>query len=155
MQPQSLELEADRRHIGDRRRHSWRTLTYCGLRGRGRRKTARRKGHDYYLDRFPASLVMAGIGILLLSSIDALMTLKLLTLGAHEANYFMLRLMEAGNTSFIAGKTLITLIGVVFLITHAHFHLLGVTSGKQVLQILLGTYVALIIYELTLWAVLI
>lgn len=154
MQPQSLELEADRRHIGDRRRHSWRTLTYCGLSGRGRRKSARRQGQDYYLDRFPASLVFTGIGILLLSSIDALMTLKLLALGAHEANYFMLRLIEAGNTSFIAGKTLITLIGVVFLVTHAHFHLLGITSGKQVLRILLGTYVALIIYELTLWAVL-
>ena len=46
---------AERRQMHDRRVHSWRTLTYCGLKGRGRRRHARRDDYNYYLDWYDTS----------------------------------------------------------------------------------------------------
>ena len=39
------------RTITDRRSHTWQTLSYCGIRQRGRRTSARRQEHNYYLDQ--------------------------------------------------------------------------------------------------------
>ena len=79
----------ERREGHDRRRHTWRTLTYCGLQGRGRRHQVRRQHHSYYLDHYDDKLVFTGVLILLLSCVDALLTLTLLDRGAYEANYLM------------------------------------------------------------------
>lgn len=150
----SIERVNNRRSTGDRRKHSWRTVTYCGLSGRGRRREARRKGHDYYLDWYEPRLAWTAIGILLLSTLDAMLTLSLLTKGAYEGNYLMLQLLNVSNEAFIIGKTLITVVGVLFLLMHSHFHIFRITNGKRVLQILLAAYGVLIAYELTMLAVL-
>ncbi len=144
---------SERRRGADRRRHSWRTVTYCGLHGRGRRKQARRRDHSYYLDRYEHRLVLIGVLILLLSCLDALLTLTLLTKGAYEANYFMARLLEVGVRPFILTKVLLTAGGVLFLLMHAHFRLLRVTSGKHMLQLLASVYGLLIGWEIVLLGV--
>ncbi|TCK19272.1 hypothetical protein DFR30_2582 [Thiogranum longum] len=143
----------ERRDQLDRRRHSWRTVTYCGLHGRGRRRHARREGHNYYLDWYDPRLVMTGLGIVLLSCLDALLTLTLLNRGAYEANQFMAQLMEIGIGTFVATKIAITCIGILFLLMHSHFRILKVTSGKQVLKLLLSVYGVLILYEAVLLGV--
>ncbi|HHJ18187.1 MAG TPA: hypothetical protein ENJ80_16015 [Gammaproteobacteria bacterium] len=140
----------DRRVAVDRRRHSWRTVTYCGLHGRGRRRNARREQHSYYLDWYKPGLVFTGLGILLLSCLDALLTLTLLSHGAYEANYFMARLLESGDVVFIVTKVAITAVGILFLLMHSHFRLLSMTNGKRLLQVLLSVYGLLIAYELIL-----
>jgi len=151
-QPQAItgNQASDRRVAVDRRQHSWRTVTYCGLRGRGRRRSTRRDRHSYYLDWYEPGLVFTGLGVLLLSCLDALLTLTLLSRGAYEANYFMARLLESGDAAFVAAKVAITAAGILFLLMHSHFRLLSMTNGKRLLQMLLAVYGLLIAYELVL-----
>ena len=139
---------AERRQDEDRRRHSWRTLTYCGLRGRGRRHQVRRSDHSYYLDRYEPRLVMTGLLVLLLSCLDALFTLSLLSKGAYEANHLMAALLELGTHPFVITKVAVTAIGVLFLLMHSHFRILRVTNGKRMLEVLAGVYGLLIVWEL-------
>lgn len=141
---------SERRQDEDRRRHSWRTLTYCGLQGRGRRHQVRRNNHSYYLDRYQPRLVMTGLLVLFLSCLDALFTLSLLGMGAYEANHLMAALLELGIEPFVFTKVAITAIGVLFLLMHAHFRILRVTNGQRMLEVLAGAYGLLIIWELLL-----
>lgn len=150
----TLAADAGERRAGaDRRRHSWRTVTYCGLHGRGRRRQARRQDHSYYLDRYEHSLVLVGLLIMLLSCLDALLTLTLLDKGAYEANYLMAQLLEIGIRPFIVAKVVITAAGVLFLMMHAHFRVLHITSGKRMLQVLVSIYALLIGWEVLLLGV--
>ena len=137
----------------DRRSHTWQTLTYCGLRRRGRRQSARRQEHNYYLDRFSPELALTTISILMLSCLDAFMTLTLLSKGATEDNYLMLQLLNISTEAFIGVKTVVTAIGLLVLLTHAHFKIFNFTTGKQLLQMILAVYSVLIVYELTMLAV--
>jgi hypothetical protein len=143
-------LSSERRDGRDRRRHGWRTLTYCGLHGRGRRKHVRRQGHNYYLDWYDPALVFTGLSVLMMSAMDALFTLTLLKKGAYEANYFMAQLLETSIEAFVWSKVAITAAGVMFLLMHANFHILGITSGKRMLQFMVPVYGLLIAYELVL-----
>jgi len=143
-------ISSERREDRDRRHHTWRTLTYCGLHGRGRRRNARRRNHSYYLDRYDHRLVFTGLLVLLLSCLDALLTLTLLNKGAYEANYLMAHLLHIGDRPFVIAKVAITAAGVLFLLMHAHFRILSVTSGKRMLQLLAGAYSLLIGWELLL-----
>jgi len=143
----------ERREKHDRRLHSWRTVTYCGFQGRGRRRHARRNEHNYYLDWYDPRLVFTGIAILFMSCLDALFTLTLLSRGAHEANYFMARLMETSDNLFVAVKLAVTAFAIVFLLMHSHFQILRIISGKRLLQIVVAVYGLLIGYELILLGV--
>ncbi len=143
----------ERRTEQDRRHHNWRTLTYCGLQGRGRRHQARRDGHSYYLDWYKPSLVFTGLVVLILSCLDALLTLTLLNRGAYEANLLMAHLLETSDVVFVVTKVAVTAIGIVFLLMHSHFRLLNITNGKRVLQFLVPAYGLLIIYELFLMGI--
>ncbi len=143
---------AERRDGRDRRHHSWRTVTYCGLQGRGRRHQARRQDHSYYLDHYDGGLVFTGLLVLLLSCVDALLTLTLLNKGAYEANFLMARLLEIGNQPFVIIKIAITAGGVLFLLMHAHFRILRFTNGKNMLRFLASGYGLVIAWELLLIA---
>jgi len=144
---------SERREQHDRRRHSWRTITYSGLEGRGRRRCVRRSGYDYYLDWYDLKLVFTAIAILLMSYLDALFSLTLLDRGADEANYFMARLMGTSDEIFIAVKLAVTALAITFLMMHAHFRIWRIISGKQLLQAIVILYGMLIGYELILLAV--
>ncbi|MBT8438725.1 MAG: hypothetical protein KJO91_03280 [Gammaproteobacteria bacterium] len=144
---------AERRELLDRRLHSWRTLTYCGFEGRGRRRHARRNEYNCYLDWYDPKLVFTGIAVLVMSCLDALFTLMLLDRGAYEANYFMARLMEISIEFFIAVKLAVTAFGIIFLLMHAHFQIWRIASGKRLLQAAVTMYGLLIGYELILLAV--
>jgi len=147
------DLPAERRRGPDRRRHTWRTLTYCGLHGRGRRHQVRRHDSNYYLDRYDQRLVFTGLLVLLLSCVDAMLTLTLLDKGAYEANHLMAHLLSMGDKPFVVTKIAITAAGVLFLLMHAHFRVLRVTNGKRMLQVLAGLYGLLIVWELLLLGV--
>jgi hypothetical protein len=144
----------ERRQIRDRRQHSIRTVTYCGLSGRGRRRRARRDDHNYYLDWYEPKLVFTGLAVLMMSCLDAMFTLTLLGKGAYEANYFMARLLEVSKEAFVITKVAITASGVVFLLMHSNFQVLSITNGKRLLQFLVPVYGLLILYELVLLGVL-
>ncbi|MDT8387755.1 MAG: DUF5658 family protein [Thiogranum sp.] len=141
---------SDRRNQNDRRSHSLRTLTYCGIHGRGRRRTARRDKHDYYLDWYEPRLVLTGLAVLLMSCLDAMFTLTLLNRGAYEANQLMAILLEIDQTLFVTVKIGITGAGVMFLLMHSHFNVLRVFNGRKLLQWMVPVYGLLISYELVL-----
>lgn len=141
---------AERRERHDRRRHNWRTVTYCGFEGRGRRRCARRDDYDYYLDWYDPKLVFTGIAILVMSYLDAVFSLMLLDRGAEEANFFMARLMDTSDELFIAVKQAVTALAIIFLLMHAHFRILRIISGKHLLQAVVVLYGILIGYEMIL-----
>ncbi|HFD78914.1 MAG TPA: hypothetical protein ENK05_00805 [Gammaproteobacteria bacterium] len=156
LQQQTIALDraaSERRTGQDRRRHNWRTIAY-GLSGRGRRRLARRHDHSYYLDWYEPKLVFTGIAILLMSSLDALLTLTLMEQGAYEANYFMARLLDTSQGIFITTKIGVTAAAVLFLLMHAHFRLLRITRARRLLQLLVLVYGVLIAYEVLLLGVL-
>jgi len=144
---------AERREMHCRRLHSWRTLTYCGFQGRGRRRHARRNDYNYYLDWYDPRLVFTGIAVLVMSCLDALFTLMLLDRGANEANYLMARLMETSDELFVAVKMAVTAFCIIILLMHSHFQILRIISGKRLLQTAVIVYGLLIGYELILLAV--
>ena len=148
------KANAERRAIPDRRRHSWRTLTYSGFEGRGRRRYARRNGCDCYLDWYDPKLMFTGIAVLVLSGLDARFSLMLLERGAHEANYFMARLMETSDELFVVVKLAVTTFAILFLLMHAHFRIHRIISGKRLLQAAVVVYGLVIGYELVLLAAL-
>lgn len=141
----------DRRMDQDRRRHNLETLVYCGLARRGRRRDRRRAGDSYYLDWYDPRLVFQGVGIMVLSILDAVFTLILIANGATEINALMARLMDISVQAFVVGKVGITAAGVLFLLMHAHFHILSFTTGRRIIHLLLGLYLLLILYELGLF----
>ena len=143
----------ERRDTHDRRLYNWRTLTYCGFEGRGRRRHARRKDCNYYLDWYAPGLVYTGIAVLVMSCLDALFTLMLLDRGADEANYFMARLLETSDELFVVVKLAVTAFGIIYLLMRAHFQILRTISGKRLLQMVAAMYGLLIGYELILLAV--
>lgn len=144
------DTEVDRRQGPDRRRHTWRTITYCGLHGRGRRRQTRRHDSNYYLDHYDHRLVVTGVLVLLMSCADAMLTLTLLKRGAFEANYLMAQLLEIGEAPFIVTKIVITAACVLFLLMHAHFRVLRITNGKRMLHLAAGVYGLLIGWEVLL-----
>ncbi len=141
---------SERRNQNDRRSHSLRTLTYCGIKGRGRRRIARRDKHDYYLDWYEPRLVLTGLAVLLMSCLDAMFTLTLLSRGAYEANYLMAMLLEIDQALFVTAKIGITAAGVMFLLMHSHFRVLRMFNGRKLLQWMVPVYGLLISYELVL-----
>ena len=141
------DAEADRRQGPDRRRHTWRTVTYCGLHGRGRPRHARRYDSNYYLDHYDQRLVFTGVLVLLMSCVDAMLTLTLLKRGAFEANYLMVQLLSIGEEAFVVTKITITAACVLFLLMHAHFRVLRITNGKRMLHFAAGVYGLLIGWE--------
>ena len=144
---------AERREMRYRRHHSWRTLTYCGFQGRGRRRHARRSEYNYYLDWYDPRLVFTGIAVMVMSSLDAVFTLMLLDRGAYEANYFMALLMESSDELFVAVKMAVTAFGTLLLLMHSHFQIMGIISGKRLLQAAVTVYGLLMGYQLILLAV--
>lgn len=148
--PLDLASWPERRQSRERRRFSPATIIY-GIR-QGRRRSARR-GNDlngYYTDRYESWLLYTVMGILLLCSADAMLTLKLLQLGAIELNAFMAILINADVQLFIIIKMALTGVSLIFLVIHAHFRLLRLVKISHLLPVILSGYLLLIVYELTL-----
>jgi Domain of unknown function (DUF5658) len=101
---------------------------------------------DWYAPQWLA----AGVAILLLSVTDALITLVLLSHGAHEANPFMDTIVHGDGRSFVAFKFGLTAVGVVVLILLARVRAFGRLPVSTLLYAVLLGYLYLVGYEFTL-----
>jgi hypothetical protein len=101
---------------------------------------------DWYAPQWLA----AGLAILILSVIDALSTLVLLSHGAHEANPFMDTIVHGDGRSFVAFKFGLTAVGVVVLILLARVRAFGRLPVSMLLYAVLLAYLCLVGYEFTL-----
>lgn len=117
---QSTSYPAERRSGPDRR--GGRTLVSewrWALRGRRRRHRRLADRDRIYLDWYPSRLLVLALGILLLSALDAGMTLKLVATGlVEEANPLMRALLQSDVRLFVDVKLAVTAIGLLFLVAH-------------------------------------
>ncbi len=137
------------REMTDRRQFGLRTI-FSGLL-RPRRQDPRR-GEDsdsYHADFFDRELMFPAVGTVLLSAMDAMLTLIAIGNGqASEANSVMASLIQTGSATFAAWKLIGTIIGVVLLISMANMRVLAGLRAKTVLYILFGGYALLVLYQL-------
>lgn len=134
--------------VADRREQNFWSVIYGGF--YPRRLYNRRPVDDqkFIIDWHDTGLFMVAMAIILMSLMDALFTLNLLSLGAEELNYFMKVLIESGPSLFLTVKLLTTAGGVLLLVAFARFKLAGVLRVRRVLELLCCVYACLIIWEL-------
>jgi hypothetical protein len=114
-----------------------------------RRRTGRRADdmHAAGLDWHDAHWLGAALVVLLLSIVDAILTITLMKHGAIEVNPLMARLLSAEGPAFAYWKVGLTAFGVVVLTAFARFRLFGVIPVGWLLYLAGAGYIMLVIYE--------
>ncbi len=137
------------REITDRRRFTFKTILYGLIKPRRRGPRRGEDSDSYHADFFARSLMFPAVGTVLLSAIDAMLTLIAIGNGlATEANAAMATLMENGSASFAGWKLFGTIVGVVLLISMANMRVLAGLKARTILYFLFGGYTLLITYQL-------
>lgn len=154
--PPALERTPPERCASPERRRGPRRRQRCPLFAdwhfllRGRRRVLRRASdqRDVCLDWHPVSLWIVALGILLLSALDAALTLILVQYGANEANPLLRPLLERDLHEFINLKLLLTAVPLVLLVAHSRLVIYGYIKVERIVHGLLLIYFAVIVYEL-------
>jgi len=108
------------RSVGDRRRKTLPPLRYLVAGGRRRRVRRLEDSHRIVLlDRYSPKLLAAILGILVLSLLDAALTLYLVEQGASELNPVMDYFLKKGPLIFTVTKYLLTCIAVLIFLALA------------------------------------
>jgi len=138
----------DRRESQDRRHRVWWSVIYGSFNPR-RRQPSRRLLEDRYhsLDWHDAHLLAVAIGILLLSMADALMTVRLLSVGADEVNPIMAAVVYRSAATFAVVKMTLTGLGVIVMVVLARYRFMRMVRVDVVMYIVLAAYSALLTYE--------
>jgi hypothetical protein len=138
----------ERRERTDRRRRVWWAVWHGNF--NPRRRTLPRRVDDsrfHSLDWHSSHLLAVAIGILLLSVVDAFLTLVLLQGGADEVNPVMALVIYRSVAAFAALKMGLTSVGIVFMVFLARYRFMRVLPVEWVLHGVLLAYVGLIGYE--------
>jgi hypothetical protein len=150
MQPANRpELPADdRREPHDRRYRVWWSVVYGSFNPR-RRQPSRRVSEARYhsLDWHDAHLLAVAIGILLLSAADALMTIRLLDIGADEVNPIMAAVVYRSAAVFATVKMTLTGMGVIVMVMLARYRFMRMVRVDVVMYVVLVAYSLLLTYE--------
>ena len=108
---------------------------HLGIKAGGRKAERRElRGKPVYVDSYPGRLVLCTSLILLLSALDAFLTLNILANGGEELNWFMAMLLEDSVEKFVGFKLALTAMALILLAIHhvVHFKYL-ILSGYGVL----------------------
>ena len=144
---QDAQLAIDRRERRERRQFSVKGFLYGCIKCRRR---GPRRAENYlmvYTDWYETKLLVLTIALLLLSALDAAMTLTLLSHGAVEINPFMDFFIQKGVDYFIAVKLTMTAVCLVVLVAHYRFRLFQRLRVDVMLLGALFIYMGLITYE--------
>jgi hypothetical protein len=139
---------AERRAALDRRAFSWRTVFFGFM--RSRRRSPRRGDEDdvVFLDWHHPWLFFLAVGIMLLSTADALLTLTLLQHGMIEANPFMAGMLGQGGAAFAVSKVVMTGTGILILVFLAKFRFMNRFRTGLFLTFFFSFYCCLVCYEI-------
>jgi hypothetical protein len=130
----------------DRRALTWRTFVMSGF--SPRRRGGRRAGEQEHLvDHHEPYLMFLAVVMLVLSVIDAFLTVKLLGSGAEEANPLLAFVLNEHPRLFAVTKMALTGLGVVLLVAVARQKLFRLVRAGAFLQLLVLAYFALVAYE--------
>lgn len=138
-----------RRNGADRRRCGLPLLRYWFC---GQRRRARRREDQGYVDVYDPLVVCVCLATLLLSCLDAFFTVLLLSAGGHELNPLMDGLLSDDPRLFINLKIAFTAVGLLILILHKNFRVMGRVRVLHFKFALFGLYALLVAYELMLLA---
>lgn len=141
---------SDRRNASDRRRRTLYSLFYGSFhprRRRPRRTDARSLGD---LDWHHPQWLAVAMLIVLLSCVDAAMTLSLMAHGAYEVNPVMAPIVGGSPLVFTLIKVGLTAGGVVLLTLAARMRAFGKIPVSFLLYAVLIGYGTLVVYELKL-----
>ena len=143
-------LHRDRRTGRDRR--SYNVPEVKSLFFRGRRKAIRRQDDKYKpfcFDQYSSALLVPIVLILLLSIIDAFLTLFLVDCGAREINPIMAYFLKFGPFTFMSFKYFLTCFSaIIFLIFHnVYFRKLKIYS-RSLFSFAIAMFVIVIGWEL-------
>jgi hypothetical protein len=139
--------EADRRAAHDRRALTWQTVFFGFT--RSRRHSPRRddEGDVVFVDWHHPWLFFLSVGIMLLSTADAFLTLSLLHNGMIEANPFMATMLGQGGAAFAVSKLLMTGTGILILVFLAKFRFMNRFRTGLFLTFFFSFYCCLVCYE--------
>lgn len=147
----SSHSSKDKRSFTDRRRCPTPIISRYTFYG-GRRKTVRRdedKSINIYVDLYSTRLLIAVMFLLILSCLDAFLTLELIDKGrVIEANPLMAFFLEYGTTPFTVIKFVITAFCLVILCLFKN-----VRITRLCLPFALKMYLLVVIYELYLFII--
>lgn len=100
------------------------------------------------LDRFDSGIMTLVILLMILSIMDAVFTLIIISRGGSEANPFMDVLLQHSVWAFTGFKMMLTSIPAVFLVATHNLLLLGRYRAGSILAAMVGLYLGLIGYHL-------
>ena len=135
------------RVITDRRSMGWRTVMFGFLRSRRRDTRRGDEGEVLFLDWHHPWLFFLAVGTMLMSVMDAFMTLQLLDRGMVEANPVMAAALGQGTTFFAVSKMLMTGTSILALVFLAKARFLNRFRAGLMLTVFFSVYACLICYE--------
>ena len=143
----STQVIINRRAIPERRAFSWRTVMFGYL--LSRRVSSRRadQGEHLFEDSHHPWLFFLALGIMVLSCVDALLTLQLLSRGMVEVNPVMVVMMDHGTTVFVISKVTITALAILTLVALSRVKFLNYLRTGLLLTLFFCLYCCLVCYE--------
>lgn len=150
MTQENLEISravADNRSDYDRRFFTWRTVVFGFV--RSRRLVNRRTDDEdvIFLDWHHPWLFFLATGTMLLSCVDAFLTLQLLDRGMVEVNPFMQAVLSQGTLLFTSTKLAMTGFGILVLVFLAKARFLNRIRTGILLTVFFSCYACLVCYE--------
>ena len=137
---------ADKRAI-DRRDFSWRTVFFGFTRSRRHNLRREDDAEILFLDWHHPWLFFLAVGTMIMSCIDAFMTLQLLQRGMIEANPVMAAILDQGTTAFAISKVTMTGTSILILVFLAKTRFLNRVRAGLFLTMFFSFYACLICYE--------
>jgi hypothetical protein len=138
---------SDGREGCERRAFGWRTVAFGFLRSRRRGSRRAAEFQSIYSDWHHPWLFFLSVGTMLLSSVDAFLTLQLLDRGFYEANPVMAAIMCHGTLTFAISKMMLTGFGVLTLVYLSRHRFMNRFPTGMVLTLIFSFYACLVCYE--------
>jgi hypothetical protein len=142
----------EKRSGKDRRTHRFPKLKYLLFAGRRVRVRREEDWHGtFYFDRYSSKIFAAIVLILLLSILDALLTLYLIDHGSTELNPVMSYFLKYGPFVFMGAKYFLTCAGVVILLLFRNtLRKRSVVHAQNIFSYIIGAFTTVIVWELCL-----
>jgi len=131
----------------DRRSFSWRTALFGFARSRRRSLRREEDADALFLDWHHPWLFFLAVGTMIMSCIDAFMTLQLLQHGMIEVNPVMAAMLGQSTAAFAAFKVTITGTSILILVFLAKIRFLNRIRVGLFLTMFFSFYACLICYE--------